>query len=124
MSRPVCTASRKDTTPCRAPALPDSTLCWSHDPRQAEVAKQARAAGASKGAKVKALNGRRRRLDTQSGLSIFLSGVIHDVLEGKIDTDTARTVIYGCAVMRQINERSVEQRLAAVERLLAQRRPA
>jgi len=124
VSRPTCAATRKDGDGCRAPALPDSALCWSHDPRQAEVAARARAAGASKGAKVKALHGRRRRLDTHGGLAIFLNGVIHDVLEGKIDGDTARAVIYGCALMRQLNEHAVEKRLAEVERLLAQRRPA
>src|SRR5215212_3422973 len=102
MSRPICTARRKDGSGCQAPALPDSALCWSHDPRQAEAAREARAAGASKGARVKNLNQRRRRLDTHGGLSIFLNNVIHDVLEGKLDSDTARTVIYGCALMRQI----------------------
>ena len=122
MSRPTCTARRKDGAPCRAPALPDSPLCWSHDPRQAEVAAQARAAGASKGAKVKALHGRRRRLDTHAALASFLTGVIYDLAEGRQDPDVARVVIYGCSVMRQLAEHSLERRLAEVERLLAQRR--
>ena len=71
---------------------------------------------------MKALNSKRRRLDTHRGLSIFLNDVIHNVLEGKLDSDTARTVIYGCGLMRQLNEHSLERRLAEVERLLAQRR--
>ena len=122
MSRPTCTDTRKDGSPCRAPALPDSALCWSHDPRQAEAAAEARAAGGSKGSKVKALHGRRRRPDTHRGLSIFLAGVIYDVLEGKLDSDTARTVVYACGLMRQLNEHGLERRLAEVERLLAARR--
>ena len=122
MSRPTCRATRKDGAACRAPALPDSALCWSHDPRQAEAAAQARAAGAAKGGKLRALRGRRRKLDSHAGLAAFLTGVIHDVAEGRQDPDTARVVIYGCSVMRQLAEHSLERRLAEVERLLAQRR--
>jgi hypothetical protein len=118
VSRPVCQGSRKDGTPCRAPALPDSALCWVHDPRQAETAARARAAGASKGAKVKALKSQRRRIDTHAGMAVFLAGVIHDVVEGKLDTDTARAVMYGCSVMRHLADHEVERRLAEVERKL------
>lgn len=118
MKRPGCQGTRKDGSPCKAPALPDSALCWVHDPRQAEVAARARADGASKGAKVKALNGRRRRIDTHAGLAIFLSEIIHKVAEGKLDTDTARVVMYGCSVMRYLADHEVERRLSEVERKL------
>jgi hypothetical protein len=86
------------------------------------VAAEARARGASKGARVKALNGRRRRLDTHGGLSIFLTNLVHDVVEGKQDPDVARTAMYGCSILRQLAEHGLEKRLAEVERLLAQRR--
>jgi hypothetical protein len=124
MSRPTCQGRRKDGSPCQAPALPDSALCWSHDPRQAEAAREARSAGASKGAKVKALNGRRRRLDTPRGLSIFLTTLVHDVVDGKVDPEIARTAFYGCSILRQLGEHGLEKRLAEVERLLARRRGA
>lgn len=124
MSRPTCTATCKDGSACRAPALPDSALCWSHDPRQAEVAREARAAGASKGAKVKALNGRRRRLDGHGGLAQFITALVYDVVEGRQDPDVARVALYGCSILRQLAEHGLEKRLAEVERLLAQRRPA
>jgi hypothetical protein len=119
VNRPTCTASRKDGSACRAPALPDSALCWSHDPRQADAAAQARAAGASKGGKVRALHGRRRRLDSHAGLSLFLNDLIHDLAEGKQDPDVARVIVYACSVMRQLNEHNVERRLAEMERLLS-----
>lgn len=122
VNRPTCTAIRKNGDPCRAPALPDRSMCWSHDPGQAEVAAQARARGASKGATVKNLNARRRRLDTAGGLSIFLTNLVHDVVEGKVEPDTARVAIYGCSVLRQLAEHGVEKRLAEVERLLASAR--
>lgn len=66
--------------------------------------------------------GRRRRLDTHAGLSLFLHGLIHDLIEGKISPDVGKVAIYGASVMRQLNEHSVERRLTEVERLLAQRR--
>ena len=123
MSRPTCGATRKDGAACRAPALPDSALCWSHDPRQVEIAARARAEGATKGGKLRALHGRRRRLDSHAALAAFLTGIIYDVAEGRQDPDVARTIIYGCSVMRQLAEHGLERRLAEVERLLAQRRP-
>lgn len=93
-----------------------------HDPARRDEVAAARRRGGVSSTKLRALKGKRRRLDTHSGLSIFLNNVIHDVLEGKLDGDTAKVVIYGCSLMRQLNERDVERRLAEVERLLAQRR--
>lgn len=122
MSRPICTGIRKDGSGCRAPALPDSELCWSHDPRQAERAAQARSHGGVKGSKLKALHGRRRRLDSQGALAQFVSDLVYDVVEGKQDPDVARTALYGCSILRQLAEHGLEKRLAEVERLLAQRR--
>ena len=122
MTPETCRSTRKDGAPCRAPALPDSPLCWSHDPRQAEAAREARAAGASKGAKVKALKGRRRRLDNQDALARFITDLVHDVVEGKQDPEIARAALYGCSILRQLAEHGLEKRLAEVERLLTQRR--
>ena len=128
MSNPTCQAVRKDGSPCRAPALPDSALCWSHDPRQAEAAARARAEGGAKASRLRSLEGKRRRLDSPRALAGFLSTLIHDALEGKVDADLARTVGYLAAVQVkavELAQRSeLEARLAEVERLLAQRRPA
>ena len=124
MSRPTCTEKRKDGAPCRAPALPDSTLCWVHDPRQTERAARARIDGGAKGGRLKAVKGRRRRLDTHAGLAQFITGLVYDVVEGRQDPDVARTALYGCSILRQLAEHSLEKRLAEVERLLAQRRHA
>ena len=99
MSRPICTGTRKDGSGCRAPALPDSALCWSHDPRQAERAARARSQGGSKGSKLKALHGRRRRLDSQGALGAFVSNLVYDVVEGRQDPDVARAALYGCSIL-------------------------
>lgn len=122
MSKPTCTATRRDGTPCRAPALPDSELCWSHDPKQAEAAAVARSNGARKANKVRSLNGRRRRLDNQDALARFITDLVHDVVEGKKDPEIVRTAFYGCSILRQLAEHGLEKRLAEVERMLAARR--
>jgi hypothetical protein len=119
VSRPICEATRKDGQPCQAASLPGSGWCWSHDPAQQEIAAEARRDGARKGNKLRALHGRRRRLDSHAGLSLFLHNLIHDLAEGKQDPDVARVIVYACSVMRQLNEHSLERRLADVERLLA-----
>ncbi len=64
------------------------------------------------------MNGHRRKIDTHAGLATFLSGVIYDVAEGKLDTDTGRAVMYGCSVMRYLADHEVERRLIEVERKL------
>jgi len=118
MARPICEGIRKDGTRCRALSYPGSALCWIHDPERAEATAEEMRRGRAKGARVKALKGRRRRLDTPGGLAVFLNGIIHDVAEGKLNSDTARTVIYGCSVMRHLTERELERRVAELERKL------
>jgi len=77
---------------------------------------------------LKALHGRRRRLDSPSALAAFLSGLIHDLAEGRVEPDLAKVIFYGCSVQRgvvELAERAdVERRLVEVERMieLARRR--
>jgi hypothetical protein len=116
VSRPACTGTRKDGSPCRAPALPDSALCWVHDPRQAEQAVRARTAGASKGGKVRALQSRRRKLDTPAALVRFVSEVVQDALAGTVPPDIAKAVLYGVSIQRQLIESSdVVERIEQLE---------
>ena len=121
MNRPVCTGTRKDGQPCRAPALPDSMLCWSHDPRQAEVAAQARAAGASKGGKLRSLHGHRSRLSTVPELVRFVATLVHRTIEGELDVNVARCVFYGLSLQKNLVELSdLERRLGALEAAAAE----
>jgi hypothetical protein len=98
MSRPVCEGIRKDGGPCKAPRLPDSALCWSHDPRQSEQAVRARAEGASKGGQLRALQGRRRRLDSPAAVVGFLSNLVHDVADGRVEGEVAKVLVYALSV--------------------------
>ncbi len=121
MSRPMCQGARKDGQPCRAPALPGSTWCWAHAPERQEIAARARAAGASKGGKVRALQGKRRRLESPVQLARFLSELVQSTLEGQTEPDIARVCFYGASVLRQVTESAeLERRLTALEQQLAQ----
>ena len=121
MSKPTCQARCKDGGPCRAPALPGSTLCWSHDPRQQRIAAEARADGARKAARLRTLGGRRRRLEQAGRLAPFLAELVEDTLAGRVDVGVARCCFYGAGVLRAVIETSeLERRVCALE---AQRRP-
>ena len=120
MPKQACQAVRKDGQPCRAPAQPGVTLCLWHDPDRVEAARAARSQGAVAAGKVRALDGRRRKLETAGSLAKFMGTLIHDVLDGRTAPDTARVVVYAISVQRQIIEAAdIEPRLAALERQLA-----
>jgi hypothetical protein len=65
------------------------------------------------------LHGQRSRLDRHEALALFVSNLVHDVVERRQDPDIARAALYGCSILRQLAEHSLERRLAEVERLLA-----
>ena len=116
MTRPTCDAIRKDGERCRAPALPDSVLCWSHDPRQAETAARARAEGASKGGKLRALKGRRPKLDSPRALVRFVADLAQDTLSGAVEPDVSRAVAYCVSLQIRLLEASeLERRVAELE---------
>ena len=115
MDRPSCGAPVKRGGSCRAFALPNGR-CWSHDPSRAAEHRAAYA----KGARLKAINGRRAKLDTAAGLIRFVSGVVQDCLEVKLSPDVARAVLYGCSIQRQLIETGdLARRLETLEASLA-----
>jgi len=117
MARPVCIAVRKDGEPCRAPAVPGGERCWVHDEAWADRAREGRALGAVKAGKLRSLEGKRKRLDTPRALAGFMSTLVHDALEGKVDADLARTIGYLVAVQTKVVEQA---RQSDVERMLAE----
>jgi hypothetical protein len=126
MSRPTCDGTTKAGTRCASFVAVGRQWCFPHDPANAERMKQARAEGASKGGKVRAIQGRRRRLDSPSAVVAFLSNLVYDVAEGRQDADTAKTLSYALSVQlkaidlsRQID---VEQALQEVRALVAEAR--
>lgn len=118
--QPICEARTLRGEPCRSFALGDRPYCMSHDPERAGDVRRARARGGAAASKVRALKGRRDRLDTPGALVRFTSGVIQDVLDGTVPPDVARAVLYGLSIQRQLVEAGdLERRLTSLERQLA-----
>ncbi len=117
--QPRCQAQTQAGQPCRAFAT-GGPWCRMHDPAQAEAVRAARAKGGAAASKLRALQGRRAKLDTPVRLLAFTSNLIHDVVEVRIHPDTARVALYGCSIARQLIETSaLEERLAALEAQLS-----
>jgi len=77
---------------------------------------RARAVGASKGGKVKALKSHQPRFDTPKALIRFVGLILGGVLSGRIAPDVARCIFYGISIQRQLIEASdIERRLEALE---------
>jgi hypothetical protein len=122
MTRRPCTATTTQGRACRAFAPDGGDLCRVHDPSRAAEVQAAR----SKGGKLCALQGRRRRLDSPSAIVAFLSNLVYDVAEGRQDADTAKTLSYTLSVQLKAIDLSrqadVEQALSEVKALVAEAR--
>jgi hypothetical protein len=119
-----CAARTKQGPPCRSFAPPGRRYCFGHDPERRDEVRAAR----GKGGKLKAIRGRRARLDSPAALATFTANLIHDVVAGDMTPEVARTAVYALSLQRTLLETStMEHRLAALERQLAvnaQRRAA
>lgn len=112
----MCEATRNDGEPCRAPALPRSSQCWAHDPAHAEAAREARARGAAKGNRARALRAGQPRMDDVQGLVKFTALVVTGVLSQRIPVDVGRCVLYGVGIQKSLIEVSdLERRLSVLE---------
>jgi hypothetical protein len=115
MTRPVCGAETEHGGHCRAFAL-DSGRCWNHDPALAEERQAAR----SKGGSLRALQGKRLKLDTPAALVRFVAGVMQDVVQAKLPPEHARAALYGASIQQRLLETSdLERRLTALEQAAA-----
>ena len=126
MTKPQCAGVTKQGERCRAFALPGSTYCLTHDPARADEVAAARSRGGIVATKLRALQGRRRRLESAGALTRFMGGLIQDLLDGRVDPDVARAATYAVSVQRQLIEAADhEKRLAELERRYQQAgRPA
>ena len=109
-----CTASRKDGTPCRSRALPNSAYCWGHDPALAEQRREKSAKGGANKATVSRL-GKRMPASLRPVLDT-LYGALTGLEDGTTDpkTATAMASVAG-AIMRLYEGSELEGRLAALE---------
>jgi hypothetical protein len=97
MDRLSCGAELASGGRCRGFALPGGR-CWNHDPSRAEERRAAR----SKGGKLHAIEGRRRKLDNPRALAAFLSSLVHDLVEGKVEAELVKTVAYSISVQCKV----------------------
>jgi hypothetical protein len=122
VKQPACRAQTKAGVSCKAPALPGRETCLSHTPELAATIHAARMRGGTAAARVRVLQGKRRRLEKPAELAKFLSALCEDTLAGHVDASVARSVAYVAQVLRGVVETAeIDKRLAALEATLAQR---
>ena len=116
MTQQTCAATTHQGQPCRSALVGESGYCRAHDPaRQVEV-QAARRRGGATAAKLRALEGRRSKLDTPAALVRFVGTLVQDVVSGTVEPDVARVALYGCSIQRQLLETSdLEARLSELE---------
>ena len=98
----ICTANKRDGSPCTLPSYGSSALCWAHSPETAERRRR----GQSRG-------GRSKPNREIQEIKERLSRLASDVLEGQVDRGKA-------AVASQVLNtyiRAVSVELKAVEQL-------
>jgi hypothetical protein len=114
MTRPPCGAELDRGRTCRAFAL-DSGRCWNHDPARTDERHRAR----SRGGKLRALQGRRRRLTTPAALLAFVDSLIWDAIAGKYDPKLVNAVVGAVNTQRALIEvGGLQERLEALEALV------
>ena len=119
--QPRCQATTQAGAPCRAFAT-GGVYCRVHDPSQAEAVRAARARGGAKASQLRALRGRRAKLETPGQLLAFTGRLIQDLVEHHLDPDTGRAALYGINVAAQLlKTHQFEERLAALEARLQTR---
>ena len=113
----VCSATKRDGTPCTLPANGPQGLCWAHDPQNAERRRR----GASRGGRAKA---NRELPDIKRRLSEMAEGV----MEGKLNRSNAAVAaqiynVYFRAVGVELKireQQELAERLEALEDALEQ----
>ena len=104
----LCTATKRDGSPCTLPSNGSSGLCWAHNPANAERRRR----GQSRGGKSKpsreivAIRGR-------------LSDLADDVLEGRVDRAAAAVAgqLLGTVIRAIGTELKVREQADLIERL-------
>ena len=111
----LCTATKRDGSPCTLPSNGPSGLCWAHDPKNAERRRRGQSRGGRNkpSREIVAIRGR-------------LSDLADDVLEGRVDRADAAvagqllgTVVRAIGTELKVREQAdLIERLEELERLL------
>ena len=106
----ICTATKRDGSPCTLPSTGPGGLCWAHDPANAEKRRR----GQSRG-------GKNKPSKELAAIKGRLSDLADDVLEGNVERGTAAVAsqvlnVYLRAVSVELKAR---EQLELIERLEA-----
>jgi hypothetical protein len=111
-----CSSLTRAGQPCRAWAAPGGRLCIFHDPAHREQARRIQANGARKSNRLRSIRGARAKLDSAVGLLKFAGTLVHRIVEGEIEPETARSALYGIAICQKLVEvAEIEKRMRAIE---------
>ena len=111
----ICTATKRDGSPCTLPSNESTSLCWAHDPANAERRRRGQSRG-GKSKPTKELIDIKRRL----------SDLADDVLEGRVERGDGAVVsqilnVYLRAIsveMKVREQQELTERLEALEEAL------
>jgi hypothetical protein len=111
-----CRAPTVSGRACRGFLLPGRDVCLSHAEDLADKLARARALGGSAAAKVRALQGKRLRLDSAGALLRFNANLAQDTLSGSVDPSVSKAVSYAIGnQLRLLEAGELERRLRALE---------
>lgn len=117
-----CPAMKREGGQCQGFSALGGDWCFNHHPEMQDRMAEARKLGGKNSSKLKALNGKRLKLDTSRSLAKFTATVLQDARAGLIDPDTARAVLYGISIQAQAiqaaEQREMQQLSAEVRSLV------
>ena len=110
----ICSALRRDGSPCRAPALPGRSACFAHDETRQAALRESRRKGGREKARSRRLN-RLVPASLRPTLDLLLDA-IHEVHDGKLTAaqGTAMAALASAAV-RVYTGATLEERVQAIE---------
>jgi hypothetical protein len=119
----ACAATRKDGTPCRAPALPGDSLCWAHSPATAAKREQARRNGGRERMRRDAVipSSPDVAFQTPADVLALLGRVAGSAMRGELSPRVANCAVYAASVaLRCIEGSELERRISELELMVRQ----
>ena len=111
----ICTATKRNSSPCTLPSNESTGLCWAHDPKNAERRRRGQSRGGKSKPTKEIIDIKRR-----------LSELADDVLEGRVERGDGAVVsqilnVYLRAISTEMKVREaeeLEERLTSLEEAL------
>lgn len=114
----ICTATKKDGTPCRTFARTDSPFCLSHDPTFSEQLLEAQRRGGRTATQRRMVPPGEQTIElhTAEDVRALVSLTVDKLQKGALDRNIASTTLYAAQiVLKAIDIAALESRIAALE---------